>query len=56
MRLGQDQLAREVARVVEERAHRIAERIVRQTLPGELREQLQARLASLRRRIYGQDE
>ena len=56
VRLGQDQLAREVARFVEERAHRIAERIVRQTLPGELREELQARLESLRRRFYGQDE
>ena len=56
LRLGQDDLARQVARFVEERAHRIAERIVRQTLPGELREHLQARLESLRRRVYGQDE
>lgn len=56
VRLGQDQLGREVARFVEERAHRIAERIVRQTLPGELREELQGRLEALRRRIYGQDE
>lgn len=42
-----------VSRLIEERIHSIGERIVRQTVPGDLRDELQANLESLRRGLYG---
>ena len=55
-RVDERGIAGEVSRFVEERIHRMGERIARQTIPGEVREKLSAQLEALRRRLYRQEE
>ena len=55
-RLPEPGIVREISHFVEERIRRIGERIGSQTVPGAVREGLEAQLEALRRKLYGQEE